>query len=86
MVSLIWYNLQAILSSRQVGMDFFAVDMTSPITFIQQTYTELKQVVWPTKEGIIKLTIIVVLISVVVGIYIGVLDFLLTKLTELLLK
>jgi preprotein translocase subunit SecE len=60
--------------------------MTSPLTFVQQTYDELKRVVWPTKEQLFRLTFVVLAISVVVGVYIGGIDFVLTKLTEELVK
>ena len=60
--------------------------MTSPLVFFTQTYDELKKVVWPTREQLIRLTFIVVLISVIVGIYIGGIDLALTKLTEALIK
>lgn len=60
--------------------------MTSPVLFIQQTYDELKRVVWPTKEQLLRLTFVVIAISVVVGIYIGGIDFVLTRLTQELVK
>lgn len=60
--------------------------MTSPVTFFQQTYDELKKVVWPTRDQLVKLTFIVIFISLVVGVYIGGLDALLTKLTQTLIK
>lgn len=60
--------------------------MASPITFLQQTYDELKKVVWPTREELIRLTVIVIFISVVVGIYIGGIDMILTKITQLFIK
>jgi len=60
--------------------------MTSPITFVTQTYDELKKVVWPTREELTKLTIIVLFISLIVGVYIGGIDLILTKITETLIK
>ncbi|CAN5149827.1 hypothetical protein BH09PAT1_BH09PAT1_5990 [soil metagenome] len=60
--------------------------MTSPIAFFQQTYDELKKVVWPTRDQLLRLTFIVIIISIVVGVYIGGIDALLTKLTESLIK
>jgi len=60
--------------------------MTSPISFFTQTLDELKQVVWPTRQQLIRLTFIVLFISTAVGLYIGGIDFVLTKLTELLIK
>ena len=60
--------------------------MTSPIAFFQQTYDELKKVVWPTRAQLIRFTFIVIFISLVVGLYIGGIDIALTKLTEALIK
>jgi preprotein translocase subunit SecE len=60
--------------------------MTTPVTFVRQTYDELKQVVWPTRKEIFRLTTIVILLSVLMGLYIGGLDWVFTKALELLLK
>jgi preprotein translocase subunit SecE len=59
--------------------------MTSPRAFLQETYDELKKVVWPTRDEVVRLTIIVIFISVAVGLYIGGLDYVFTKLMGLLL-
>ncbi|HLD01898.1 MAG TPA: preprotein translocase subunit SecE [Patescibacteria group bacterium] len=60
--------------------------MTSPVTFLQQTAEELKKVVWPSRQEVIRLTLIVITISVAVGMYIGALDYMFTKGFELILK
>jgi len=60
--------------------------MTSPLSFFTTTYDELKKVVWPTRDQLIRLTLIVISISVIVGLYIGGIDLVLTKLTEALIK
>lgn len=60
--------------------------MTSPLTYFQETYAELKKVVFPSRAEVIKLTVIVLIISVIVGLYIGGLDFIFVKLTEVILK
>lgn len=60
--------------------------MTSPVSFFTQTYDELKKVVWPTRQQLIKLTLIVIFASLIVGLYIGGIDFVLTKATEALIK
>lgn len=60
--------------------------MLSPIAFLKQTWDELKKVSWPTQDEVIRLTITVILISLIVGIFIGALDFVLTKITELIVK
>lgn len=57
--------------------------MFSPITFLKETRTELDQVKWPLRRDVIKLTVLVITVSVIVGLYIGGLDFLFTKAFEL---
>ena len=58
----------------------------SPIVFIKEVKSELSKVVWPTRPEVIKLTAIVIVVSVVIGLYIGGLDMVMTKLTDLLIK
>jgi len=58
----------------------------SPIKFLGEVKTELKQVTWPTKSEVIRLTTAVITISLIVGIYIGALDLIFTKLVELAIK
>ena len=47
---------------------------------------ELKKVTWPTRKETIQLTTIVIVISLLIGAYIGIIDVLLTKLLEMLTK
>lgn len=47
---------------------------------------ELRKVTWPTREETIKLTTIVIVISLIIGAYIGIIDVLLTKLLEMFTK
>ena len=58
--------------------------MTSPILFATQVIDELKKVVWPSRNDVIRLTGIVLFISLAVGLYIGGLDFVFTKVFEFL--
>ena len=41
---------------------------------IKEIYAELGRVTWPTKEETIRLSIIVVSISIVIGLFLGVID------------
>ena len=59
---------------------------TSPVTFLKEARTELGKVVWPKRNETVKLTAVVIGISVGVGVFIGLLDIIFTKLAELLLK
>ena len=60
--------------------------MTNPITFLKETKDELSKVVWPTQKEIIRLTLLVITISLIVGLYIGGIDFVFVKLLERMLK
>lgn len=55
---------------------------TTPVRFLKEVRDELTQVTWPTQQEVVRLTVLVLAISVVVGIYIGVLDFIFTKAIE----
>ena len=60
--------------------------MVSPTKFLQETYVELRQVVWPSRAEVLRLTLIVITISVATGLYIGGLDLAFTKLMGVILK
>lgn len=59
--------------------------MKAVIQYLKDVRLELTKVVWPKKEEVIKLTLIVFIISVVVAAYTGALDFVFTKLLESLI-
>lgn len=54
----------------------------SPVTFGRQAYDELKKVTWPTRAEVIRLTISVLVISAVVGFFLGGIDLALQKVIE----
>jgi preprotein translocase subunit SecE len=58
---------------------------TTPVGFLKETRDELQKVVWPTRDEIIRLTAVVIIVSLGVGIYLGGADFILTKLIELII-
>ena len=53
--------------------------------FVRETRSELKKVVWPTRETAINLTVIVTAVSFVVGAFLGMVDFAFKRLFELLI-
>ena len=59
---------------------------TSPVAFLKETRDELKKVVWPTRQEIIRLTFVVIIISLVVGLFLGGLDFVFVKIIETIVK
>lgn len=58
----------------------------APVQFIREVVTELKKVTWPTREETVKLTAVVIAISLIVAVFIGGLDAILVKVTTLLFK
>ncbi|MBI4990672.1 preprotein translocase subunit SecE [Candidatus Gottesmanbacteria bacterium] len=57
-----------------------------PVIFLREVKSELGKVVWPTREEVVKLTIIVVAVSLAIGLYIGGLDLIFTKFTDFWVK
>lgn len=54
--------------------------------FAQGVIEELKKVSWPTKKETVRLTSIVIGVSLIIGLYIGIIDILLTKGLEVVTK
>ena len=54
--------------------------------FIEESYSELKKVVWPTREQVRNLTVLVFVISGCVGVFIGFFDFLWSEALTLLVS
>jgi preprotein translocase subunit SecE len=51
--------------------------------YIKDTMTEMKHVSWPTRRQAILFTLLVIVISLAVSAYVGLLDALFTKLLKL---
>ena len=54
--------------------------------FIEESYSELKKVVWPTREQVRNLTVLVFVISAVIGVFIGFFDFLWSQVLQFLVS
>lgn len=54
------------------------------VDFLREVRVELAKVVWPSKEATFRLTILVIVITIVVGFFIGLIDLGLTKLSSVL--
>jgi preprotein translocase subunit SecE len=59
---------------------------TTPITFFGEVRDELKKVVWPTRQETIRLTLVVITVSLLVGLFLGGLDFIFVKLIGIIVK
>lgn len=59
----------------------------NPLAFLSEVKAEMDKVVWPTRQQALQLTVLVIVISVIVGAYAGGLDYLFTTLlNEVILK
>ncbi|HEX2765604.1 MAG TPA: preprotein translocase subunit SecE [Candidatus Limnocylindria bacterium] len=50
--------------------------------YLADSWAELKKVAWPTRETVVRLTLLVIAVSLVVGVYIFVLDTIFNTLVE----
>ncbi len=60
--------------------------MVNPVSFLKEVREELSKVAWPTREQTIRYTVLVIIVAVGVGIFLGGLDYILTGVTAFLIK
>lgn len=56
--------------------------MANPWQFIKEAKSELTKVIWPTRQATLKITVAVIILSLIVAAYLGAIDFGLTKLFD----
>lgn len=59
--------------------------MKPVVNFISEVKLELSKVTWPSRNEAVKLTLIVFIVSGIIGAYVGGLDYLFTRLLTLVL-
>lgn len=64
---------------------FFPME-AKPIAFLKEVRTEMEKVSWPNRQQALRLTLIVIAVSVVVAFFIGALDYIFTKVMELIIR
>ena len=52
--------------------------------YIDESWSELKKVTWPTREQTRNLTVLVFVVSAAIGVYISVWDLLFTKIIQVM--
>ncbi|PIZ67008.1 preprotein translocase subunit SecE [Candidatus Roizmanbacteria bacterium CG_4_9_14_3_um_filter_33_18] len=60
--------------------------MTNNPNFATDIIDELKKVTWPSRQETIRLTTIVIIVSLIIGLYVGIIDILLAKGLEVITK
>lgn len=58
----------------------------NPVQFFREVRTELAKVIWPKRAEVVRLTAVVIGVSIVVAIYLGGLDYIFAKGIEILLR
>ena len=56
--------------------------MNKVTEYVREVKTELAKVVWPSRRETIKMTVIVIIFSLIVAVFLGAIDLGLTKLIE----
>jgi preprotein translocase subunit SecE len=51
-----------------------AAGRIGPVGFLRETVSELRKSVWPTKEETARLTVIVLVLAIAMGFFLGLLD------------
>ena len=54
--------------------------------YLSEVRVELSKVIWPKRQEVVRLTLVVLAISVIVGTYLGVWDFVFTKILEVVIS
>ena len=49
--------------------------MVSPIAYLKEVRTELTKVSWPSRATTVNMTLLVVAVSAILGLYLGVVDY-----------
>ncbi|MGA2775061.1 MAG: preprotein translocase subunit SecE [Candidatus Omnitrophota bacterium] len=60
--------------------------IAKPINFIKEVKAELGKVAWSTRQELISSTAVVIVTTVIVAVFIGIIDLLLSKFLSLLFK
>jgi preprotein translocase subunit SecE len=63
-----------------------AIARFAPFQFIRESLAELRKVSWPSRAEAIKLTAVVIALSVIVGVFIGGTDLLFLRLSTYLFQ
>ncbi len=71
-------------NDKQAAMGTTPGFLSSAMRFINEVIVELKKTTWPTPKEAWRLTVVVLTVIVIVAIYVGVIDYALTRITRTL--
>lgn len=64
----------------------FSLSNNKVVNYIKESKDELKKVVWPTKQELVRHTLIVIVISLVMAVFLGIFDFIFAEIVEKVIK
>lgn len=65
----------------------FYMNIFSKVTkYLREVRSEMTKVTWPTRGQTVKMTLLVIVVSVVIGVFIGSLDILLSRIAGAILS
>ncbi len=70
---------------RVDDMEKIKLIMNKAVQFISQAKSELKKVTWPTRKQTLASTGVVIVIVVIIALYLGIIDLILSKLVKFIL-
>lgn len=56
--------------------------MSKVVVFVKDSYSELKKVSWPTRKQVANYTVAVIISSIVIALFLGLLDILFSSVIE----
>jgi preprotein translocase subunit SecE len=57
-----------------------------PVNFLREVKAELGKVAWSTRQELLASTIVVIVVTVILGVFIGIIDIILSKILTILFK
>ncbi|MDD2689469.1 MAG: preprotein translocase subunit SecE [Candidatus Omnitrophica bacterium] len=60
--------------------------ISKPVNFLKEVRLELSKVAWSTRQELIDSTIVVIVVTAIVAVFIGLVDIFLSKLLTILFK
>jgi len=60
--------------------------ISKPVNFLKEVKLELSKVAWSTRQELIDSTIVVIVVTAIVAVFIGLVDIFLSKLLTILFK
>ena len=60
--------------------------IAKPLNFLKEVKAELGKVAWSTRQELLASTVVVIVVTVILGCFIGIIDLILSKLLTLLFK